>query len=685
MPDSLHLPVGREAQKRIAEEWLVAQATGVARGSVRTLVRESWARSRKTRVRADLTHAPMAWDEDGLLAARERTDWLGFAARVVAAHGGAYADGGHILTLFDADGRMLASEGDPHALDGLHGINFRPGALWAEEAVGTNGPGTALATGRPVHIIGAEHFCQAWHQWHCAAVPFRDPATGGVLGVVDVSGFRDAAHPHTLTLVVAIAVAIEQMFAAREAERRVGVLRRYGDLASRFPGDALVAVDRAGSVLSASHAVPAPLHPLAPLSDPLRGALAHAVSASASDSPREVWIPIDGGREAVAHPVFDGRTPVGACLVVRAPASHRRSLSGGSSSIDRPREGHGHGGGRTHYSLYDLVGDAPGLVEAHRVAVAAAANLLPVLITGESGTGKEVFAQGIHAASARAGKPFVAVNCAALPSELIESELFGYVGGAFSGARREGSAGKFEAADGGTIFLDELGELPPAAQASLLRVLQEGEVTRVGAAHARPVDVRVIAATNCDVAARLASGGLRQDLFYRLSVLTIDLPALRDRRADVRRLALRFLAEAEAELGRPGHCFAPEVLDAFRAHPWPGNVRELKNLVRRLVALVPHDEITLADLPAAFREGTDASPARSIEIEVDPANTSMSGALRDEPSPETSAARERIARAVERSATMAEAAALLGITRSTLYRQMERYGLEPHRVVRSEG
>lgn len=664
MPDSLLLPLGREAQKRIADAWRAAHATGVAAPGVRGVVRESWARSRERRVDATLPRAPVAWGAEALSAARAATDWLPFAGQVVAAHGGAYAEGGHVLTLFDAAGRMLASEGDPRALEGLREIEFSPGALWSEDAVGTNGPGTALATGRAVHIVGAEHFCEAWHRWHCAAVPFRDRLTGEVQGVVDVSGFREGAHPHTLTLVVAIAVAIEQMMAAREAERRVAVLRRFGELTCRWPGDAVVAVDRAGTVLSASHAVPAPLHPLAPLSEPLRAALSHAVRASASEAPREVRLPCGEGVDAVAHPLFDGAAPVGACLVLRA-ASGRRALPAGPAGEGR--------GGRTHYSLYDLVGDAPGLTAAHRVAVAAAANALPVLITGESGTGKEVLAQGIHAASARARKPFVAVNCAALPSELVESELFGYVGGAFSGARREGSAGKFEAADGGTIFLDELGELPPAAQATLLRVLQEGEVTRVGAAHSRPVDVRVIAATNCDVAARLAEGGLRGDLYYRLSVLTIELPPLRERRADVARLAHRFLAEAEAELGRPGHRFAPGVLDAFRAHPWPGNVRELKNLVRRLVALAASDEITPADLPPVFHSADDRPGASS---------GSAPEAKGEAASPETSAARERIARAVERAETMAEAAALLGITRSTLYRRMERYGLEPRRVVR---
>jgi transcriptional regulator with PAS, ATPase and Fis domain len=457
------------------------------------------------------------------------------------------------------------------------------------------------------------------------------------------------------------------MLLARDAERRVLVLRRFGDFASRWPNDAVVAVDRSGVVINASQRAPAALHPLAPPTERLRASLAEVVQASTAEGPREVWI--HGGGEAysvVAHPVFDGAVPVGACMVVHLPAVGQRVATASPLGARS-----GRANGTTRYSLYDLVGESERLREAHRIAIAAAANTLPVLILGESGTGKEMFAQGIHAASRRASLPFVAVNCAAIPSELLESELFGYVGGAFSGARREGSAGKFEAADGGTLFLDELTELPLSAQAALLRVLQEGEVTRVGATQARPVDVRVIAATNCDVIEKLASGGLRSDLYYRLGVLTMELPPLRERRGDIARLARHFLQAAEAELDRPGYTFAPAVLDVFEAYAWPGNVRELNNLVRRLVALAPSDEITLSDLPSTMR----------------PIVEEYRGELREgaaEPEGETAAVRQRIAWAVRHGGTMREAAALLGITRSTLYRQMQRYGLHPERILRGD-
>jgi transcriptional regulator with PAS, ATPase and Fis domain len=212
----------------------------------------------------------------------------------------------------------------------------------------------------------------------------------------------------------------------------------------------------------------------------------------------------------------------------------------------------------TRYSFLDLLGQSPARAEACRIAGAAAANTLPVLILGESSVGKELFAQSIHGASERRDRPFVAVNCGALPGELVESELFGYVGGAFSGARREGSPGKFEAADGGTIFLDEIGELPPGAQTALLRVLQEGKITRVGGAQAKPVDVRVIAATNRDLQAALADGSLRRDLYYRLNVITLELPPLRERREDIPLLARHFLETSSTAMRKRGLTFDAE-------------------------------------------------------------------------------------------------------------------------------
>jgi len=242
-----------------------------------------------------------------------------------------------------------------------------------------------------------------------------------------------------------------------------------------------------------------------------------------------------------------------------------------------------------------VVGDSVAMREVVATVERAAASDATILLGGESGTGKEVLARFIHRASRRASGPFIAVNCAALPGELIESELFGHERGAFTGAARA-KPGKVELASGGTLFLDEVGELALPAQAKLLRVLQEHEVERVGATAPVKVDLRVIAATNRDLATAIAERDFRADLFYRLNVVPVTVPPLRDRRDDIAPLATHFLARIGRELGRPGLRIADDAMDVLKAHAWPGNVRELGNVIERGVALSASDTIGRDDL-----------------------------------------------------------------------------------------
>jgi two-component system nitrogen regulation response regulator GlnG len=232
---------------------------------------------------------------------------------------------------------------------------------------------------------------------------------------------------------------------------------------------------------------------------------------------------------------------------------------------------------------------------------------LSVLVTGETGTGKELVARALHHESPRAHKPFVALNTAAIPADLLESELFGHEAGAFTGAQRR-HVGRFEQADGGTLFLDEIGDMPAALQTRLLRVLAEGEFFRVGGRELIRVDVRVIAATHQDLAAKVADGSFRADLLHRLDVVRLQLPPLRTRKADVAPLLARFLDQAAAALGTPPKRLRPDALRALEAHDWPGNVRELENLGWRLGALAPADTIDAATLTSIWARG-DAPPA----------------------------------------------------------------------------
>jgi two-component system nitrogen regulation response regulator GlnG len=246
----------------------------------------------------------------------------------------------------------------------------------------------------------------------------------------------------------------------------------------------------------------------------------------------------------------------------------------------------------------ELLGDSPAMRELFRAVGRLAQAPLSVLIVGETGTGKELVARALHRHSPRAAKPFVALNTAAIPAELLESELFGHEAGAFTGAARR-HVGRFEQADGGTLFLDEIGDMPLALQTRLLRVLAEGEFFRVGGRELIRVDVRVIAATHQDLDARAADGRFRADLLHRLDVVRLALPPLRERREDVPVLAQRFLTQAVQRLGLAPKRFAPAALERLAAHAWPGNVRELENLCWRLAALVAGDTVRVADLPFA--------------------------------------------------------------------------------------
>jgi DNA-binding NtrC family response regulator len=283
----------------------------------------------------------------------------------------------------------------------------------------------------------------------------------------------------------------------------------------------------------------------------------------------------------------------------------------------------------------------------------------PVLVTGETGTGKELVARAIHRYSSRAERPFVPVNCGALPEGLLESELFGHVRGAFTGAVAD-KKGLFEQAHGGSIFLDEIGEMSPALQVRLLRTLELGELRPVGGSRAIVVDVRVIAATHRDLERAVREGGFRQDLFYRLHVFSIQVPALRDRREDVPLLAAHFLAGL-ARRGRGSVSLTPAASAALAAHDWPGNVRELENTLERLAVEARGGTIDVADLPPEFRE---KKPALEEPL--------FSGL------PSLDELEKRYLRHVlaELKGNRSRAAEVLGIDRRTLYRMAERFGLE---------
>jgi transcriptional regulator of acetoin/glycerol metabolism len=318
---------------------------------------------------------------------------------------------------------------------------------------------------------------------------------------------------------------------------------------------------------------------------------------------------------------------------------------------------------RSPMTLEELAGDDPQMLRIIRSARRVAVSNVSVMIQGPTGAGKEVFARALHAVSGRASQPFVALNCAAIPESLIESELFGYRSGAFTGARREGMRGKILQSSGGTLFLDEIGDMPLALQTRLLRVLEEQEVVPLGSENAIKVDLRVVCATHHSLRAMIARGAFREDLYYRLNGITLELPRLADR-TDKERLIREFLA-AETNDGRP----AAIEMDAFQrllAYEWPGNIRELRNVIRTALAICDGGVVRLRDLPSEVRDGRAASELPVAGTDSSPSPTE----------PAESAAREEVLRAIRLcEGNMSRAAAALGVSRKTLYRRCERLSI----------
>jgi DNA-binding NtrC family response regulator len=307
-----------------------------------------------------------------------------------------------------------------------------------------------------------------------------------------------------------------------------------------------------------------------------------------------------------------------------------------------------------------IIGRTPAMVEVYKTIARVAPGLSTVLILGESGTGKELVARAIHRHSARRERPFVAVDCTSLTETLLESELFGHVKGAFTGAVSD-TPGLFAEADGGTIFLDEIGEITPPLQAKLLRVLQEHQVRPVGGARWRSVDVRVVAATNRDLAGAAASGEFREDLYYRLKVVTISLPPLRERRDDIPLLVDHLVRRAATQCGKPVSALSDAALAVLHDYDWPGNVRELAHVLERSVALAQDAVISVDDLPADLRGG----PPPAVPTDL----------VGDRPTLEE--LKQRYIRYVfeQSGGNVSRAAAVLGLERRSLYRMLRRYGI----------
>lgn len=369
------------------------------------------------------------------------------------------------------------------------------------------------------------------------------------------------------------------------------------------------------------------------------------------------------------------------CLSSRRPITDEQGMVSGDVLVLRPIEktvrSISRGTGfQAPLQMGDIIGDSPEIQEIKRIITRIARGTSSVLLEGESGTGKEIIAQVIHNESPRRHGPFVAVNCGALPKELINSELFGFVEGAFTGAKRGGSPGKFELASGGTLFLDEIGEMPLEQQVVLLRVLQDKTVTRVGGDTLIPVDVRVICATNKQLEDEISQGNFRQDLYYRLNTFSIEIPPLRSRPGDIPELFDHFLETLGRERGKKFNHIDPGVIKCLQDYTWPGNIRELQNVTERIFEMTEGDAIVLQDLPATIIDKNLSAIKHRADPPVVPAGHKRNQWRELKAEQE---AREIRLLLDEYGGNVTKTAHKLGISRNTLYRKIKQFNLSPLR------
>ena len=536
----------------------------------------------------------------------------------------------YTVLLGDDDGYIIEAIGDAPFMSKAQKVNLSPGARWHEEIRGTNAIGTALRDNAPISVFGWEHFVHDNNFLACWAAPIQN-SLGAPLGVLDISGEASSDRQKILTIAMMGAGMIEKNLQLFDLENQLKFYQEGAKLASSLLKQGFIAINKNGYITD--------INPLGAVllgrkAENIVGQLAAEVFSTPkgwmlSGHSLDLQIKDRAGQEFSTHlkrlENEDGLSlgAVGTLQIAEANSALSSPLWVGQSQLSL----------RT-------------LARAAKVASTHSS----VLIHGESGTGKEIIAQTIHQLSPRRDGPFVALNCASLTTSLIESELFGYVEGAFTGARRGGKPGKFELANKGTILLDEIGDMPMSVQIALLRVLQEKEVSRIGDTKAQKVDVRVLAATHKDLSALVSSELFRLDLYYRLKVVTMELPPLRERSEDIRDLVPYFIRKACESCGCPLLGIEEEVYDHLLGQHWPGNVRELENCIESMVALAEGPILTVSDLPDDFQTCVVKKPEHLLEQQT----------------------KQAILYALTQTkGKIAPAAKLLGIGRNTLYRKIK--------------
>ncbi|WP_338754287.1 sigma-54-dependent Fis family transcriptional regulator [Bacillus sp. FJAT-52991] len=604
-------------------------------------ITESWKRSRKSKVSETLNSAPLVLTEEDIKKIKHCGDLYQSFSSVYSRMEREIEDC-YALGLADESGRMIGVRMKGKLHDQLREANFYPGANWQEEVTGTNAIGTALAAKKPVTIHTAEHFCDAWKAFSCAGVPIFHPVKKKVIGILDLTSNDEHFHKQSLLLTKAIVEGVQLDMMNRLYEKYNVLKERFNEKRKEIKNDWLIVFDDQGEMI-ASNRASEPFHYIWKFDFDWITYFHQLQNNRKVDRVNESIPFLHGQPHGKIHPIVHTQKVIG--IIVQLPKKTSPSMTSKMTN-------------KTFQIENGVIGHSAPLQSLLSKLEKVAPSHASVLLTGESGTGKEVFSRLLHQLSGRKEKPFITFNCSSLNHELAASELFGYAPGSFTGGLKEGKKGLFEAADGGVLFLDEIGEIPLTVQPLLLRVLQEKEVLRVGEYKSRKVDVRIIAATNRDLKQMVREGTFREDLYYRLSVISLPIPPLRERKEDILLLANYFLEKCQPARRIQ---FSESVVKVLQTYDWPGNVRELRNVIEYSILFVDEHIIEMHHLPDYLQEHVFIPSVLTNKLQ------DISGEKHE---------RENIIQMLKQTNfNVTKAAKMLGFSRGTLYNRLRKYNI----------
>jgi len=559
----------------------------------------------------------------------------------------------------------LKQWGDSETLENSYKLGSCPGVCKSEKSAGTNAIGLARFLKIPIQLVGPEHYNARLHQWTCSAAPIKDPS-GQTLAIINMTGNYRLIHKHTLGMVIATAKAIENQLHQNEISEKLEIENKYVNASIESNFDAVLIIDEKGKIIKANRVgeemfglpIDAILNQNCEDIFGANNSLIQVLVKRKEINEEEVSLKINGREKlfySIIRPIFiESHELKGAVAFFREIRAVRRMAKRYSTS-------------KAKFTFEDLIGRNKKFMKTIAMTKKVANSSVKILLEGETGTGKELFAHAIHNFSSRRNKPFVTINCAAIPLELVESELFGYEEGAFTGARKGGLIGKIELAEGGTLFLDEISSMPLSLQGKFLRVLETGIIMRIGGRKEIVTDVRIISATNKDLWGEIKNSNFREDLLYRINLATIKIPPLRERKNDIPSLIEYFYKRKSGNNNQVdiSSIIENKALHILLSYHWPGNIRELENVIERALLFFSGDKIKMKDLPVYLTQRA----GKENDLNVNVIKTKKIKKLKE-------LEKESIIEALKVSdGNITFAAQQLGLSRNTFYVKIKKYGI----------